>query len=58
MEDINRTLLRVCPVCGFSFNAFNTESRKQKIKCPMCGYEFPSTDVGPQYPKKGDKKFY
>lgn len=58
MEDTNRNLLRVCPVCGFSFKAFDIESRNQKIKCPMCGYEFSKTDLSPQFSKKGDMKYY
>jgi rubredoxin len=58
MEDFNKNLLRVCPACGFSFRAFDVESRTPKIKCPMCGYEFPEANLQRHLPKKGDKNLY
>ncbi|MFW9867305.1 MAG: hypothetical protein ACFFEN_14510 [Candidatus Thorarchaeota archaeon] len=40
MKDLNNNLIRICPVCGFSFQAFDPLTKKPKETCPMCGYKF------------------
>lgn len=58
MEDFNKNLLRICPVCGFSFRASDLDLKTQKVQCPMCGYEFSDPNLPPQHNKKRDWKFY
>jgi len=37
-EELKGVDLITCPICGFNFRAFNSET-KQRIKdCPMCGF--------------------
>jgi rubredoxin len=57
MTDLKNNFIRVCPVCGFSFQAFDPISRKPKDVCPMCGYKFQKQNLFPQKPRETDKKF-
>jgi hypothetical protein len=57
MKDVKNNLIKVCPVCGFSFQAFDSLTRKPVEICPMCGYKFPKRSVTPQKPKEFDKRF-
>lgn len=57
MKDLNNNLIRVCPACGFSFQAFDPLTKKPKEICPMCGYKFPKGSIIPQKPEEIDKKF-
>jgi len=39
-EGIRNSLIRTCPVCGFTFRAFDPKRRKKLKTCPMCGHNF------------------
>jgi len=51
-------LLITCPVCGFSFKAFDPKSRKKKKVCPMCGHTFYEPDIPPKESKKLDHDIF
>lgn len=38
MKGMESPILIICPVCGFSFKAFDIQSKEMKKECPMCGY--------------------
>ena len=51
--------LITCPVCGFSFKVFDTETNKKVKKCPMCGHIFKDPNIFPQKPNDiGPRTFY
>lgn len=39
-EDLENSLIKVCPVCGFSFKPYDPKTKKKITVCPMCGYKF------------------
>lgn len=44
IKRIKSPIIITCPVCGFSFRAFDTQSRKMKMECPICGYFIPNLE--------------
>ena len=49
--------LKICPVCGFSFRAFDPLTRKKINICPMCGFKFVEPNIFPEEARDSDKKF-
>jgi len=44
IKRIGSPTLITCPVCGFTYRAFDSKSGKRKIKCPICGYNIPNLE--------------
>jgi rubrerythrin len=38
MKIKKNNLIKVCPVCGYSFKNFDEDKLRNIKKCPMCGY--------------------
>ena len=48
--------LKICPVCGFSFRAFDPATGKKLEICPMCEFKFIEPNIFPEKPRDVDKK--
>lgn len=42
MQPLIHPILITCPICGYSFNRFDSETKKENILCPICKYKFHS----------------
>lgn len=56
-KKIGHNFVITCPLCGFSFKAFNKQSEKKAKVCPMCGYKFYEPNIFPKDTKEFNKKF-
>lgn len=37
-EELKDDYLITCPICGFTFRVFNSETKHRIKGCPMCGF--------------------
>ena len=51
-------MIKICPVCGFSFKPYDPKTKKKISVCPMCGYKIIDPNVLPDKPDEFDKKFF
>lgn len=58
IKEIGNSLIRTCPVCGFSFRTFDPKTRKKVTKCPMCGHKFIEPDILPHDKDRLNKRFF
>ena len=58
IKGIGNSLIRTCPVCGFSFRTFDPKTRRKINICPMCGYKFIEPDILPHDNNKSNKKIF
>ncbi|MFX0043111.1 MAG: hypothetical protein ACFE8L_09375 [Candidatus Hodarchaeota archaeon] len=54
---LGNSMIRVCPVCGFSFKPYDPKTKKKLIACPMCGHKIVDPSVFPDKQDEFDKKF-
>ena len=52
------SLIRTCPVCGFTFRTHDPRTRKKVKICPMCGHKFIELDLPPKEQDSFKKKFF
>ena len=52
------SLIRTCPVCGFSFRTFDPKTRKKVTLCPMCRHKFKEPDILPLDNDRLNKRFF
>lgn len=55
---LGNSMIRVCPVCGFSFKPYDPKTKKKLIACPMCGHKIVDPSVFPDKQDEFDKKFF
>jgi len=58
VNGIGNSLIRTCPVCGFSFRTFDQTTRKKITMCPMCGHKFIEPDFLPHDNDRSSKRFF
>ena len=58
VKGLGKLLIKICPVCGFSFKPYDPKTKKEIIVCPMCGHKFLKPNILPNSPDKCDKKFF
>ena len=57
-KDLVNSLIRTCPVCGFSFRTFDQKTRRKISLCPMCGHKFIEPDILPHDKDRSNKRFF
>jgi rubrerythrin len=55
-KEFKDDFVRICPACGFSFRAYESDSTKKIKKCPMCGYKIREPDIFPHNQKEFNDK--
>ncbi|MFX1493478.1 MAG: hypothetical protein ACFFBZ_04285 [Promethearchaeota archaeon] len=52
------SLIRTCPVCGFSFRTIDSKTKRKVTVCPMCGHKFKEPDIFPFDNDRLNKRFF
>lgn len=58
IKGLENILIKVCPVCGFSFKPYDPKTKKKISVCPMCGHKFMDPNILPNKPDEFDKNFF
>lgn len=58
IEGIGNDFLKTCPLCGYSFRAFDPTTKKVTKNCPMCGHKFIEPNFLPDGNQNFKKRFF
>jgi len=50
--------LKICPICGFSFKAFDSRTGKKINICPKCGQKLIEPNIIPQKTNDFNRRFF